>query len=214
MVFYPLWWPFIMACTRWFLMRRHIVLKVIASWTGSQSHRIFFPTPRTLLIWIFWAWSCGLSSLAKMQWSHNQALIGKILCSFNKNVGLGIKNNFLWIICLGSQYINFVIEGKFSFNNRSLHAIGDTPNPYEKAISVIGKTLAPFDDDNLIPCFGFGDGMSSPLKLWPSGQIFLSFSNMITGFLFFYSDYTWSRSVQFSQWSFVLPWFWRSFGLL
>ncbi|XP_054791322.1 E3 ubiquitin-protein ligase RGLG4-like isoform X1 [Prosopis cineraria] len=47
--------------------------------------------------------------------------------------------------------------GKMSFNNRSLHAIGATPNPYEKAISIIGKTLAPFDDDNLIPCFGFGD---------------------------------------------------------
>ncbi|XP_058763546.1 E3 ubiquitin-protein ligase RGLG4-like [Vicia villosa] len=47
--------------------------------------------------------------------------------------------------------------GKVSFNNRSLHAIGETPNPYEKAISIIGKTLAPFDDDNLIPCFGFGD---------------------------------------------------------
>ncbi|KAL8461798.1 hypothetical protein ACS0TY_033049 [Phlomoides rotata] len=47
--------------------------------------------------------------------------------------------------------------GKLSFNNRSLHAVGDTPNPYEKAISIIGKTLAPFDEDNLIPCFGFGD---------------------------------------------------------
>ncbi|KAJ4705742.1 E3 ubiquitin-protein ligase RGLG2 [Melia azedarach] len=47
--------------------------------------------------------------------------------------------------------------GKVSFNKRSLHAIGETPNPYEKAISIIGKTLAPFDEDNLIPCFGFGD---------------------------------------------------------
>jgi len=44
-----------------------------------------------------------------------------------------------------------------SFNNRSLHDIGGTPNPYEKAISIIGKTLSPFDEDNLIPCFGFGD---------------------------------------------------------
>ncbi|RXH98624.1 hypothetical protein DVH24_010949 [Malus domestica] len=51
--------------------------------------------------------------------------------------------------------------GKTSFKNRSLHAIGDEPNPYEKAISIVGKTLAPFDEDNLIPCFGFGDGPTS-----------------------------------------------------
>ncbi|XP_024632828.2 E3 ubiquitin-protein ligase RGLG4 [Medicago truncatula] len=47
--------------------------------------------------------------------------------------------------------------GQISFNKKSLHAIGDTLNPYEKAISIVGKTLAPFDEDNLIPCFGFGD---------------------------------------------------------
>ncbi|CAL9754042.1 unnamed protein product [Musa acuminata subsp. burmannicoides] len=47
--------------------------------------------------------------------------------------------------------------GSHSFNRRSLHAIGDTTNPYEQAISIIGRTLSPFDEDNLIPCFGFGD---------------------------------------------------------
>ncbi|XP_030474926.1 LOW QUALITY PROTEIN: E3 ubiquitin-protein ligase RGLG4-like [Syzygium oleosum] len=47
--------------------------------------------------------------------------------------------------------------GKVSFNDRSLHSIGDVPNPYETAISIVGKTLAPLDEDNLIPCFGFGD---------------------------------------------------------
>lgn len=47
--------------------------------------------------------------------------------------------------------------GKYSFNRCSLHHIGDTPNPYEQAISIIGKTLSKFDEDNLIPCFGFGD---------------------------------------------------------
>uniref|UniRef100_A0A9I9DK92 RING-type domain-containing protein n=1 Tax=Cucumis melo TaxID=3656 RepID=A0A9I9DK92_CUCME len=47
--------------------------------------------------------------------------------------------------------------GKVSFNNRSLHALSDSPNPYQKALSIIGKTLAPFDEDGLIPCFGFGD---------------------------------------------------------
>ncbi|KAJ4884739.1 Ca(2)-dependent phospholipid-binding protein (Copine) family [Raphanus sativus] len=48
-------------------------------------------------------------------------------------------------------------SGKTSFNGKSLHALGRTQNPYEKAIFVIGQTLAPFDEDNLIPCFGFGD---------------------------------------------------------
>lgn len=47
--------------------------------------------------------------------------------------------------------------GKHSFHRKSLHAIGSTPNPYEQAISIIGRTLSPFDEDNLIPCFGFGD---------------------------------------------------------
>ncbi|KAH1133907.1 hypothetical protein GLYMA_05G115700v4 [Glycine max] len=49
--------------------------------------------------------------------------------------------------------------GKHSFNRKSLHHIGNGPNPYEQAISIIGKTLAAFDEDNLIPCFGFGDGI-------------------------------------------------------
>ncbi|KAL4597727.1 hypothetical protein ACB092_11G009700 [Castanea dentata] len=47
--------------------------------------------------------------------------------------------------------------GKISFNNQSLHAIGDTPNPYEEAISIVGKILSPDDEDDLIHCFGFGD---------------------------------------------------------
>jgi hypothetical protein len=48
-------------------------------------------------------------------------------------------------------------SGRYSFGRKSLHAISATPNPYEQAISIIGRTLSPFDDDNLIPCFGFGD---------------------------------------------------------
>lgn len=49
--------------------------------------------------------------------------------------------------------------GSRSFNRKSLHYIGDSFNPYEQAITIIGKTLAAFDEDNLIPCYGFGDGM-------------------------------------------------------
>jgi E3 ubiquitin-protein ligase RGLG len=51
-----------------------------------------------------------------------------------------------------------MILGRHSFHRKSLHAIGSTLNPYEQAISIIGRTLSPFDEDNLIPCFGFGDG--------------------------------------------------------
>jgi hypothetical protein len=48
--------------------------------------------------------------------------------------------------------------GARSFGRKSLHFIGTTPNPYQQAISIIGKTLSVFDEDNLIPCYGFGDG--------------------------------------------------------
>lgn len=47
--------------------------------------------------------------------------------------------------------------GARSYNRRSLHHIGNEQNPYEQAISIIGKTLSAFDEDNLIPCYGFGD---------------------------------------------------------
>ncbi|KAJ0828713.1 putative von Willebrand factor, type A, copine, von Willebrand factor A-like domain superfamily [Helianthus annuus] len=47
--------------------------------------------------------------------------------------------------------------GMRSYNGRSLHSVGALQNPYEQAISIIGQTLAAFDEDNLIPCFGFGD---------------------------------------------------------
>ncbi|KAL5712866.1 RING-type E3 ubiquitin transferase [Ranunculus cassubicifolius] len=47
--------------------------------------------------------------------------------------------------------------GKQSFNRKCLHHIGDSLNPYEQAISIIGRTLSAFDEDNLIPCYGFGD---------------------------------------------------------
>ena len=51
-----------------------------------------------------------------------------------------------------------LVAGRYSFNRKSLHAIGKRQNPYEQAISIIGRTLSPFDEDDLIPCFGFGDG--------------------------------------------------------
>jgi len=48
--------------------------------------------------------------------------------------------------------------GKNTFNNQNLHTTGGPlPNPYVQAITIIGRTLEAFDDDNLIPVYGFGD---------------------------------------------------------
>ncbi|XP_010251000.1 PREDICTED: E3 ubiquitin-protein ligase RGLG2-like isoform X2 [Nelumbo nucifera] len=70
----------------------------------------------------------------------------------------------------GLEYSNLIIgidftksnewTGKMSFNHPNQHHIGDTQNPYEQAISIIGRTLSAFDEDNLIPCFGFGDALT------------------------------------------------------
>ncbi|KAL5571292.1 hypothetical protein UlMin_020889 [Ulmus minor] len=53
-------------------------------------------------------------------------------------------------------------EGLFSdrgsFNNRSLHHLREKQNPYERAISIIGKRLSSFDE---VPCYGFGDSPTS-----------------------------------------------------
>lgn len=56
--------------------------------------------------------------------------------------------------------------GARCFNRRSLHHLGNGLNPYEHAISIIGRTLTVFDEDNLIPCFGFGDGMHKSQLFW------------------------------------------------
>ena len=34
-------------------------------------------------------------------------------------------------------------------------------NPYEASIAILGKTLEDFDDDHMIPVFGFGDATTT-----------------------------------------------------
>ncbi|CAK9180435.1 unnamed protein product [Ilex paraguariensis] len=73
--------------------------------------------------------------------------------------------------------------GARSFKRRSLHHIGDGLNPYEQAISIIGKTLAAFDEDNLIPCFGFGDASThdqNVFSFYPDDRVCNGFEEVLS----------------------------------
>lgn len=50
-------------------------------------------------------------------------------------------------------------NGARTFGGRCLHDVSDpaTANPYMQALSIIAKALWDFDDDHLIPSYGFGD---------------------------------------------------------
>ncbi|CAK9181660.1 unnamed protein product [Ilex paraguariensis] len=80
-------------------------------------------------------------------------------------MGLPVANALLGKLGLGSPKLIFGVDftksnewtGKYSSAKQSLHAVGGTPNPYCTTISIIGRTFAFLDKDNLIPCFGFGN---------------------------------------------------------
>ena len=49
----------------------------------------------------------------------------------------------------------------------NLHSARVQPNLYQQVINIMGKTLAPFDDDNLIPAYGFGDATTTDRAVFP-----------------------------------------------
>lgn len=57
------------------------------------------------------------------------------------------------------EFFFVIMSHRRTFGGKSLHHIAakQEPNPYERAIHILGRTLEPFDDDHLIPCYGFGD---------------------------------------------------------
>ncbi|ETV83772.1 hypothetical protein, variant, partial [Aphanomyces astaci] len=60
--------------------------------------------------------------------------------------------------------------GQRTFNGKCLHAIDPTEqtwNPYQHVISIMGRTLELFDDDKLIPVFGFGDATTGGSACFP-----------------------------------------------
>eukprot|EP00002_Diphylleia_rotans_P040546 TRINITY_DN963_c0_g1_i4.p1 TRINITY_DN963_c0_g1~~TRINITY_DN963_c0_g1_i4.p1 ORF type:complete len:336 (+),score=78.10 TRINITY_DN963_c0_g1_i4:78-1085(+) len=62
--------------------------------------------------------------------------------------------------------------GKQTFGGKNLHYVGSTEemNPYEKAIYILGRTLSVFDDDQLIPAYGFGDATTGDRSVFAFNQ--------------------------------------------
>lgn len=63
-------------------------------------------------------------------------------------------------------------SGRKTFNGRSLHYLdpdNSVKNPYMIATEVIGKVLSVYDDDGLIPVFGFGDSTTLDRLVFPCG---------------------------------------------
>jgi len=58
--------------------------------------------------------------------------------------------------------------GRETFDGRCLHDIrAQSLNPYQQVISTVGRTLEEFDDDKLIPAFGFGDSTTGDFGCFP-----------------------------------------------
>lgn len=61
-------------------------------------------------------------------------------------------------------------SGSKTFGGCCLHEVSSNStrlNPYQQVIQVIGRTLEVFDDDRLIPAFGFGDSHTQDKKCFP-----------------------------------------------
>lgn len=56
--------------------------------------------------------------------------------------------------------------GEKSFGGNCLHSLKTGTNPYHEVLSTIAEVLRDFDDDNLIPAYGFGDTRSKDRKVF------------------------------------------------
>lgn len=98
----------------------------------------------------FFAFRDKYQSLEEVQ----QALRTAGLESSNLIIGVDFTKSNTW-------------TGKNTFSGFCLHHLSNVMNPYQQVIHIIGRTLAPFDDDNLIPAYGFGDVSTTDKSVFP-----------------------------------------------
>lgn len=69
------------------------------------------------------------------------------------------------IVCVDHTQSN-TFTGRRTFQGRNLHEISASQNFYEQAMRLVSRTLAEFDEDNLIPAYGFGSIETKASKLF------------------------------------------------
>ena len=79
--------------------------------------------------------------------------------------------------------------GEASFGGRCLHTVDAARlNPYEETLAALCSTLEAFDDDNLYPCYGFGDGAWTTQLLLPGCSLFaVSLLSVVANYVLWWS---------------------------
>lgn len=131
---------------------------------------------------------------SKCEARYKQTTLWKELIKVIDNGSVDLKNNFeaikdrfesyeevrKAIRNAGLESCNLIIgidftasnewQGRKTFDHRSLHYIAKNSkqyNPYQRVILAMTKTLSAFDEDNLIPVYGFGDKRTKDASVFP-----------------------------------------------
>lgn len=70
---------------------------------------------------------------------------------------------------MSSSLIVPVVNTLWILAGQNLHSIDTGSNPYISVLSILCATLRAFDDDELIPCYGFGDVSARDHSLFSFG---------------------------------------------
>jgi len=107
--------------------------------------------------------STARTSSTFRSFSHNYTSLQEVQTGL-RNAGLESSNLILAIDYTKSN----TWTGEKTFGGQNLHTINpNLLNPYQEVIFILGKTLAVFDDDNLIPVYGFGDITTKDKNVFP-----------------------------------------------